>query len=142
MVHTDTCFILMLLFIPIKVKTYRYVNVDKLNRIYIFGGYTISTDHDCIWYIDLPSAPIPALDCSNLTQGSYPHPTDCSSFFTCEGRAGLHPHPSYCTKFIVCRQGQAQSNVNDCPEPLLFDPVLLKCNLSQYVDAHNFRGRF
>jgi hypothetical protein len=154
------------------------VYVDKLNRIYIFGGYTYnrfdatSKYHDSIWYIELPSPPLPpAFDCSNLTQGSYPHPTDCASFyicldgtlagefkcsstdlfdpiqqtcnipeevlcfFTCEGRAGLLPHPSDCSKYIVCREGQTQIEVFDCPEPLLFDPVLLKCNLPQFVEC-------
>jgi hypothetical protein len=153
------------------------VFVDKLNRIYIFGGYTFNgtnTFHDSIWYIDLPSSPVPAFDCSNLTHGSYPHPTDCSSFFvcvdgelfgefscplplafdpiqqtcdlpeevlcffTCEGRAGLHPHPNDCSKFIICREGQDQFDVYGCPEPLLFDPVLLKCDHPQYVDCSEF----
>jgi hypothetical protein len=152
------------------------VYVEKLNRIYIFGGYTVAnndifTDHDSIWYIDLPFPLLPPFDCSNLTQGSYPHPTDCASFFicldgtlagefkcsstdlfdpiqqtcnipekvvcffTCEGREGPLPHPSDCSKFIVCREGLSQIDVFDCPEPLLFDPVLLKCNLPQFVEC-------
>jgi hypothetical protein len=62
------------------------VYVDKLNRIYIFGGFTYNgtaTPHDSIWCIDLPSPSVPLFDCPNLTHGSYPHPTDCSSFFAC-----------------------------------------------------------
>jgi hypothetical protein len=45
------------------------VFVDKLNRIYIFGGYTdngTEVIHDSIWYIELPSLLVTALDCSNL----------------------------------------------------------------------------
>jgi hypothetical protein len=149
------------------------VYVEKINRIYIFGGTTFTTGiekyQDNIWYIDLPSPP--AFDCSNLTQGSYPHPTDCASFFicldeelagefrcsshdlfdpiqqtcnvpelvvcffTCEGREGLFPHPSDCSKFVGCREGTSAIEVFDCPEPLLFDPVLLKCNLPQLVNC-------
>jgi hypothetical protein len=154
------------------------IYVDKLNRIYMFGGFSYNNPniwHDSIWYIDLPSPPVPALDCSNLTQGSYPHSTDCSSFFvcdngelagefscppllifdpiqqtcnipeevvcffSCEGRTGLNSHPKDCSKFIVCRKGQIQMNVYDCPEPLLFDPVLLKCNLPHYVECSGFQ---
>jgi hypothetical protein len=151
------------------------VFVEKLNRIYIFGGFThdgTTTFHDSIWYIELASSPPPppAFNCSKLTDGSYPHPTNCSSFYvcsggelageiscppplnfdpieqtcnfpeevvcfyTCEGRAGgLHPHPSDCSKYIVCTEGQSQIDVYDCPEPLLFSPVLLKCDLPQFV---------
>jgi hypothetical protein len=149
------------------------VFVAKLNRIYIFGGYTRTGGsydyHNSIWYIDLPS-PL-AFDCSQLTQGSYPHPTDCASyfacmdgelagkftcppsqlfdpiqqtcnfpeevvcFFTCEGREGLFPQPSDCSKYISCRGGTSEIEVVYCPEPLLFDPVLLKCNLSQLVNC-------
>jgi hypothetical protein len=149
------------------------VYVEKLNRIYIFGGETVTNGsvklHDSIWYIDLPSSPL--FDCSNLTQESYPHPTDCASFFicldgelageftcppsqlfnsiqqtcnvpkyvvcffTCEGREGLLPHPSDCSKYIVCLEGSSGIDVYHCPEPLLFDPVLLKCNLPQLVNC-------
>jgi hypothetical protein len=150
------------------------VYVDKLNRIYIFGGYTYNGTqifHDSIWYIDLPSPPVPAFDCSNLTQGSYPHPTDCSSFFvcvdgelfgefscprplvfdpiqqacnfldevvcffSCEGKEGFFPHPSDCSKFLGCRGGIPNVEVFNCPEPLLFDPLLLKCNIPQLVEC-------
>jgi hypothetical protein len=61
------------------------VYVEKLNRVYIFGGWTGSRTNEAgisqenIWFIDLPSPP--SFDCSNFTHGSYPHPTDCSSFF-------------------------------------------------------------
>jgi hypothetical protein len=148
--------------------------VNELSRIYIFGGYTdngTNTNHDSIWYIELPSPPLPGFDCSNLTQGSYPHPTDCSSFFvcldgelageftcptplafdpiqqacnfpeevvcffSCEGKEGLFPHPSECSKFLGCRGGSPYVEVFDCPEPLLFDPVLLKCNIPQLVEC-------
>jgi hypothetical protein len=92
------------------------VYVDKLNRIYIFGG-TIwngtSTYQDNIWYIDLPSTLVPAFDCSNLTQGSYPHPTDCSSFF-------------------VCRDGELAGEFS-CPPPLNFDPIQQTCYLPEKV---------
>jgi hypothetical protein len=154
------------------------VFVEKLNRIYIFGGLTrnrtgvVATYHDSIWYIDLSSSPpVPSFDCSNLTHGSYPHPTDCSSFFvcvdgepageyscppsllfdpiqqtcnfpeevvcffSCEGKEGLFPHPSDCSKFLGCRRGSPNVEVFDCPEPLLFDPVLLKCDLPQFVNC-------
>jgi hypothetical protein len=155
------------------------VYVDKLNRIYIFGGYTsngFDTYHDSIWYIDLPSPPM--FDCSNLTHGSYPHPTDCSSFFvcvdgemageftcppsqlfdpiqqtckfpeqvicffTCSGREGVFPHPSDCSQYIGCREGTSAIEVFDCPEPLLFDPVLLKCDLPQFVNCSSFLTAF
>jgi hypothetical protein len=117
----------------------------------------------------LPSSPI--FDCSNLMHGSYPHPTDCSSFFvcvegevageftcpssqlfdpiqetcnfpeevlcffSCAGREGLFPHPSDCSQYIGCREGTTAIEVFDCPEPLLFDPVLLKCDLPQFVNC-------
>jgi hypothetical protein len=39
------------------------VYVEKLNRIYIFGGWTYTNgfgeNHDSIWYIDLPSPSLP-----------------------------------------------------------------------------------
>jgi hypothetical protein len=149
------------------------VYVEKLNRIYFFGGRTMTNGtvkyQDSIWFIDLPSPP--AFDCSNLTHGSYPHPTDCSSFFicmdgelageytcppsqlfdpiqqtctipevvlcyfTCEGREGLLPHPTDCSKYVFCREGNSLIEVYDCPEPLLFDPILLKCDLPQLVNC-------
>jgi hypothetical protein len=147
------------------------VFVEQMNRIYIFGGYSVtnSDGHDSIWYIDLPSPP--TFDCSNLTHGSYPHPTDCSSFFvcvdgevageftcspsqlfdpiqqtckspeqvqcffTCEGQEGVLPHPSDCSKYISCRAGTSAIEVFDCPDPLLFDPVLLKCDFPQFVNC-------
>jgi hypothetical protein len=127
---------------------------------------------DSIWYIDLPLPPVPAFDCLGLAQGSYPHPTDCASFFvcldgelagdfkcsstdlfdpiqqtcnipelvvcffSCEGRGeGLHPYPSDCSKYIVCRDGSSTIELQNCPEPLLFDPVLLRCNLPQLVNC-------
>jgi hypothetical protein len=145
------------------------VCVDKLNRIYIFGGFTnngTTKNHDSIWYIDLPLPPI--FDCSNLTHGSYPHPTDCSSFFFCvdseiageftcppsqrfnsikqtskfiEEVLFLHLcrtkrlffHPSDCSQYIGCGGGTSAIEGFDCPELLLFDPVLLKCDLPQFV---------
>jgi hypothetical protein len=150
------------------------VYVEKLNRIYIFGGYTDRggsfVSLDSIWHMDLPSPP-PAFDCLNLTHGSYPHPTDCSSFFvcvdgeiageftcpppllfdsiqqtctksdlaqcflSCEGKEGLLPHPNYCSKFLFCTKGSPTIEVFDCSEPLLFDPVLLKCDLPQFVNC-------
>jgi hypothetical protein len=152
------------------------VYVEKLNRIYIFGGMATTDGYprylDKIWYIDiLSSPPVPAFNCSNLTQGSYPHPTDCSSFFICNdgelageftcpppalfdpiqqtcsnpdkvvcffscvGRPGLHPYLAECSQFIVCREGSSAIEVHDCPETLLFDPVLLRCNLPQLVNC-------
>jgi hypothetical protein len=94
------------------------VYVDKLNRIYMFGGYTYNGTqilHDSIWYIDLPSPPVPAFDCSNLTHGSFPHPTECSSFY-------------------VCVDGELPGEFS-CPPTLLFDPVLLKCRLPELVEC-------
>jgi hypothetical protein len=154
------------------------VYVEKLNRIYIFGGVIMTKTNgnyrflDNIWYIELPSLPpVPEFDCSGLAQGSYPHPTDCTSFFicldgelagefkcsstdlfdpiqqtcnvpemvvcffSCEEREGLHPHPSDCSKYIVCRDGSSTIELQDCPEPLLFDPVLLRCNLPELVNC-------
>jgi hypothetical protein len=156
------------------------VYVEKLNRIYIFGGYTERDgkyeDLDSIWFIDLSSPP--AFDCSTLTHGSYPHPTDCNSFFicvdgelagefscppsqlfdpvqqtctipeevvcffTCDGQEGLQPHPTDCSKYIFCREGTAAIEVFDCPEPLLFDPVLLKCDLPQFVNCSTVLSGF
>jgi hypothetical protein len=140
------------------------VYVERLNRIYIFGGITNAYD-DSIWYIDITSKP--SFDCSKLSQGSYPHTIDCSSFFicmdgelageftcppplhfapipqtctkadlahcflSCEGKEGLFPHPTHCSKFIFCTKGIPTVKVYDCPEPLLFDHKLLKCNLPQ-----------
>jgi hypothetical protein len=152
------------------------VFVENLNRIYIFGGYTLTNGskkyHDSTWYINLPSTP--AFRCFNLTQGSYPHPTDCASFFicldgelsgefkcppsqlfdpipqtcnfpeevvcfiTCDEREGLMPHDSDCSKYVSCQGGTSAIKLFDCPEPLLFDPVLLKCNLPQLVNCTSF----
>jgi hypothetical protein len=151
------------------------VYVKKLNRIYIFGGQTNNgsyIEHDSIWYIDLPSPP--EFDCSKLTYGYYPHPTDCSSFFicldvelageyscpppllfcpiqqtctkadpskcflSCDGREGLQPHPTNCSKFLFCTKGGSTIEVFYCPEPLLFDPVLLRCSLPQLVNYPSF----
>jgi hypothetical protein len=147
------------------------VYVEKLNRIYMFGGTTFEpyTTHDSIWYIDLSPPSLPGFDCTNLTHGSYPHPTDCSSFFvcaegelagnftcplpllfdpiqqtctkadhaqcflSCEGKDGLLPHPTDCSKFLFCKKGSPTIEVFDCPEPLLFDPQELKCDLPQFV---------
>jgi hypothetical protein len=149
------------------------VFVEKQNRIYIFGGETVRNAtwkyHDSIWYIELPSPS--SFDCSKLAQGSYPHPTDCASFyicldgelvgefscppddlfdpiqqtcnipevvicfFSCIGREGLYPHPGNCSKYIVCREGSPGMEVHDCPEPLHFDPTLLRCNLPELVNC-------
>jgi hypothetical protein len=154
------------------------VFVEKLNRIYIFGGVSktngISEFHDSIWYIELPSLTLPQFDCSNLTHGSYPHPSDCSSFFvcvdgelagnftcpspllfdpiqqtctkadlaqcflSCEGKDGLLPHPTDCSKFLFCTKGSPTIEVFDCPEPLLFDPEHLKCDLPEFVNCQSF----
>jgi hypothetical protein len=153
------------------------VYVEKLSRIYLFGGRTsvnnVYYHLDAIQYIDLapPPQPPPQFNCSDKPQGSYPHPTNCSSFFvcmdcelagdfacpspllfdpiqqtcdfqenvlcffTCEGKKGLFPHPNDCSKFLGCHNESPNVEVFDCPEPLLFDPVLLKCNLPQFVDC-------
>jgi hypothetical protein len=148
------------------------VYVEKLSRIYLFGGIAGSTYLSTIQYIDLALPPPgPAFNCSDKPQGSYPHPTNCSSFFvcvdgelagdfictepllfdpiqqtcnfpeevlcffTCEGKDGFFPHPNDCSKFLSCHDGSPNVEVFDCPEPLLFDPVLLKCNLPQFVDC-------
>jgi hypothetical protein len=91
------------------------VYVDKLDRIYIFGGYSWYNgtyfNHDSIWYIDLPSPPI--IDCSNMMHGSYPHPTDCSSFF-------------------VCVEGEVAGEFT-CPPSQLFDPIQQTCNFPEEV---------
>jgi hypothetical protein len=92
------------------------VYVDKLNRIYIFGGYTYNGTtkrHNSIWYIDLPSSSVPVFDCWNLPHGSYPHPTACSSFF-------------------VCVDGELGGEFS-CPPPLAFDPIQQTCNLPELV---------
>jgi hypothetical protein len=91
------------------------VYVEKINRIYIFGGSTRTCGswryHDSIWYIDLPSPP--AFDCSNLTQGSYPHPTDCASFF-------------------ICLDGELAGEFR-CSSTDLFDPVQQTCNIPELI---------
>jgi hypothetical protein len=95
------------------------VYVEILNRIYIFGGWTLTNDgyryEDRIWYIDLPSPPppVPAFDCLGLVQGSYPHPTDCSSFF-------------------ICLDGEMAGEFK-CSSPDLFDPIQQTCNITELV---------
>jgi hypothetical protein len=148
--------------------------VEKLNRIYIFGGWTQTSAQvkylEHIWYVDLASS----FDCSNLTHGSYPHPIDCSSFFvcvdgelagnftcpspllfdpiqqtcskpdiaqcflSCEGKEGILPHPTDCSKFLFCTKESPTIEVFDCPDPLLFDPENLKCDLPQFVNCSSF----
>ncbi|XP_035716690.1 mucin-2 isoform X2 [Folsomia candida] len=51
-------------------------------------------------------------DCSNRTDGVYPHPSSCASFAICEG---------------------GTSTSYQCPEPLLFHPIELRCVLSDWV---------
>jgi hypothetical protein len=91
------------------------IYVEKLKQIYIFGGYTQANGsgnyHDSIWFIDLPSPP--AFDCSNLTQGSYPHPTDCASFF-------------------ICLDGELAGEFT-CPPSQLFDPIQQTCTAPEDV---------
>jgi hypothetical protein len=93
------------------------VYVKKLNRIYIFGGLTIKNGVSCyldkIWYIDLSSPPVPTFDCSNLPQGSYPHPTDCASFFICLDEE---------------LAGEFKRSSTD-----LFDPIQQTCNTLELV---------
>jgi hypothetical protein len=38
------------------------VYVDKLRRIYFFGGSTLYELYDSIWYIELPSRTLPAVE--------------------------------------------------------------------------------
>jgi hypothetical protein len=110
------------------------VYVEKLNRIYIFGGTRGEGREwsylDDILYIDispppstqssslphfLPSLPPPALfNCSNLPGGiSYPHPIDAASFY-------------------ICRNG-TDYEVFTCPRTLLFDRKSHTCNAPEHV---------
>jgi hypothetical protein len=95
------------------------VYVEKLNRIYILGGMTITEGFsrylDKIWYIDLPSpsTPVPVFDCSNSPHGSYPHPTDCTSFF-------------------ICTDGELVGKFT-CLPPTLFDPIQQRCGNPEKV---------
>jgi len=43
---------------------------------------------------------------------------------TCNGN-GVAPHPQFCSLYLVCNNGD--SNVLQCPAPLLFDKLLLTC---------------
>jgi len=45
--------------------------------------------------------------------------------------SGLYPHPEDCAKFIGCHD--CVSEVYDCPEPLLFDPVEGRCDYPDNV---------
>jgi hypothetical protein len=88
------------------------VYVDKMNRIYFFGGRTETNGtikfEDSIWFMELPSPP--AFDCSNLTHGSYPHPTDCCSFFICmEGERCSSLTPPTAANTSVAERGIRQS---------------------------------
>jgi hypothetical protein len=95
------------------------VYVGKLNRIYIFGGSEETNGMSFrlagIWYVDLPSSHIPAFNCSNFTKGSYPHPTDCSSFF-------------------ICVEGELAGEFS-CPIPLLFDPIQQTCTKAEFAQC-------
>jgi hypothetical protein len=95
----------------------------------MFGGATgigqfISNHLDTIWYIDMATSPpetpstpppAPAFNCSQMSNGSYPHPSNCSSFFICRDEMDV--------------------GVFTCPQPLLYDAVRQTCNSPQHVQC-------
>jgi hypothetical protein len=127
------------------------VYVQKLNRIYLFGGikpvghdYNFREYNNSIWFIDLPIHPPPPsppsppnTSISGLlnataetpppTTTSLPDLLNCSNF-----AGGNYTHPNVPSNFIICRNG-TQSGVFSCPAHLLFDPKLLACNVPEYV---------
>ncbi|OXA42905.1 putative endochitinase [Folsomia candida] len=52
--------------------------------------------------------------------------------FDCSNRTdGIYPHPSSCAMFAFCEEGTSSSF--RCPEPLLFHPIELRCTLAEWV---------
>jgi hypothetical protein len=56
-----------------------------------------------------------------------------SASLVTRSKGRLHSYPSDCSKYIVCREGCSEIELQDCPKPLLFDPVLLRCNIPELV---------
>jgi hypothetical protein len=91
------------------------------------------------------TCPQPLLFDPILKTCNSPQLVEC--FVSCEGRAnGPSPHPNDCDrKFLLCNVGGGGANssstatvdVQECPEPLLFDPTRLVCDLPESVHCNN-----
>ena len=142
------------------------VYVERLNRIYIFGGHSTfpggrHTSHDDIWYINLnpltttetpittteppittteppittTEPPITTTEPPITTPESPQSTTLNPDLFDCTTQPdGIHPHPTDCSKYIGC--SFRETYVFDCPLPLLFDPVGLRCNFPHLVECN------
>jgi len=109
------------------------VYVGKLNRIYVFGGFTTAdglelVDRDWIFYIDLGLPAIPTTTAK---------PTLHPEIYSCEGRPNysMHPYPGDCKKFIICRHGHSYEF--ECPEDLLFNPAFVRCTFPEVAYCQN-----
>ncbi|OXA63162.1 Endochitinase [Folsomia candida] len=132
------------------------VYVNRLNRIYLFGGQTSYmaignfTKLSGIWYIDLspltPTTTTPrpsstttttrTTTTSTTTSTTTPPPTTtlCPDVLSCVGKEdGTYPHPFDCAKFIRCLREVLTEMT--CPEPLLYDPNIGACNFPEVVDC-------
>jgi len=111
------------------------VHVPHLNRLYLFGGSRANQSpffQDSIYHINLgcrkppPTSPTPPT--STTTERPQPDLVDCSN-----KTDGFYPHPLGCEMFVGCRSGQA--SVYTCPDPYLFDPQISTCNQPHLVDC-------
>jgi len=110
------------------------VHVPHLNRLYLFGGSRTNQNpffQDSIYYINLgcpkqqPTTPTPPTTTTEMPQ---PDLWDCTN-----KTDGFYPHPLGCELFIGCRFGEG--SVYTCPDPYLFDPTLTTCNQPHLVDC-------
>lgn len=95
------------------------VYVNKLNRIYLFGGLVntplLTGFKNEIWHIDLPRKEVPfQVNCSGE-----------------DGR--IYPHPNNCSQYVVCLSEEI-FEVN-CASGEMFDPIDLICKEQELVDC-------
>jgi hypothetical protein len=110
------------------------VYVEKLSRIYIFGGYTDDDGYlNGIWWVDLdPLNPVTTTVIPTTTPTATT-PTE-PPLFDCSSKPdGMYPHPINCNMFFGCHFGEVVEY--ECPEPLLFDPIHLTCNIPSLVEC-------
>ncbi|XP_021964186.1 uncharacterized protein LOC110859530 isoform X2 [Folsomia candida] len=140
------------------------VYVEKLNRIYYFGGRYRqrvgggTMPLSAIWHVNLSDIDPPA---STTIPTEYPSTTEEEpeteittesaittsttvitttttpnpEIITCQNKTdGMYPHPYDCAMFIGCHNGELE--IFTCPVPLLFDPVASTCMPPHLVDCN------
>jgi len=132
--------------LPDKLYATAAVYVERLTRIYIFGGYGDGAYRQDIWYIDLDMNDIPTTTTSVSTttattittsglpdrtttttrKPGYP-PVDCGD----KEDGALLPNPYCCESYYQCDSNSAV--LQKCPSILHFNPRTLLCDYPELV---------